>query len=660
MALVVKDRVKETTSTTGTGTLTLAGAVAKFQSFSVVGDGNTTYYAIESGNGTDWEVGVGTYTASGTTLSRDTILESSNSGSAISLSGTSIVFCTYPAERSVNTADIGSTVQGYDADTAKYDDTTANFTGTLQVSGTAVVKAGDNISTLTNDAGYVTGNQTITLSGDATGSGTTAITVTVADDSHNHIISNVDGLQTALDDKAPIANPTFTGNITVNGDILVDEIRARTNQDLTITCGESFGSLTDGSFNDEIVRIAGEGGIKVYASSDNLTSGLNRETTLIDPSGNMNVSGTVTASSFSGALSGNASTATTLQTARNINGVSFNGSADITVTANTPNTLTRGSYLTGSNFDGSAATTWAVDATTTATANKVVARDVSGYVFATYYNSAGTFSTTGTASGMARFTGTNGTDTYGRSYTPAAAAAALSGQTMNIAGSSTSCTGNAATATQWATGRTISLTGDVTGTSASFDGSGNASITATVADDSHNHIISNVDGLQTALDGKADLSGASFTGNVYSTGNIGLDSTDYLTFTNNTQMDIYVNGSNEFRFEADGDFHADGDVIAYSTTTASDEKLKDNIEVVENAVDKLHQLKGVTFTWKRDNQASAGVIAQDVQKVLPEAVKEVKDMKGDTHLTVNYAALTSILIEAVKDLSEQVKELKGK
>jgi hypothetical protein len=148
MALVVKDRVKETTSTTGTGTLTLAGAVAKFQSFSVVGDGNTTYYAIESGNGTDWEVGVGTYTASGTTLSRDTILESSNGGTAISLSGTSIVFCTYPAERSVNTADIGTTIQAYDADTAKYTMTTANFTGTLQNGGSNVVVDTDIGSTV--------------------------------------------------------------------------------------------------------------------------------------------------------------------------------------------------------------------------------------------------------------------------------------------------------------------------------------------------------------------------------------------------------------------------------------------------------------------------------------------------------------------------------
>jgi hypothetical protein len=100
MAFVVKDRVKETTTTTGTGTVTLAGASTGFQSFSVIGNANQTYYTIT--DGTDWEVGIGTYTSSGTTLSRDTILESSNSGSAVNFSaGVKDVFVTYPAERSV-------------------------------------------------------------------------------------------------------------------------------------------------------------------------------------------------------------------------------------------------------------------------------------------------------------------------------------------------------------------------------------------------------------------------------------------------------------------------------------------------------------------------------------------------------------------------------
>jgi hypothetical protein len=102
MALVVKDRVKSSTTTTGTGTITLGAAAAGFQAFSVIGDGNTTYYTItDTVNGT-WEVGIGTYTASGTTLSRDTVLESSNSGSLVNFAaGSKDVFVAYPAERAV-------------------------------------------------------------------------------------------------------------------------------------------------------------------------------------------------------------------------------------------------------------------------------------------------------------------------------------------------------------------------------------------------------------------------------------------------------------------------------------------------------------------------------------------------------------------------------
>jgi len=102
MALVLADRVKETTTTTGTGTITLAGAATGYQSFAAVGDANSTYYCIAGQGISEWEVGIGTYTSSGTTLSRTTVLASSNTGSLVSFSvGTKDVFVTYPSSRSV-------------------------------------------------------------------------------------------------------------------------------------------------------------------------------------------------------------------------------------------------------------------------------------------------------------------------------------------------------------------------------------------------------------------------------------------------------------------------------------------------------------------------------------------------------------------------------
>jgi hypothetical protein len=107
MALVLKDRVRESSVTSGTGTITLDGAVSGFQSFSVIGNSNTTYYCIADVTTGDWEVGVGTYTASGTTLSRDSVLESSNAGNLVDFSGNiKDVFCTYPAEQAVTLTDV--------------------------------------------------------------------------------------------------------------------------------------------------------------------------------------------------------------------------------------------------------------------------------------------------------------------------------------------------------------------------------------------------------------------------------------------------------------------------------------------------------------------------------------------------------------------------
>jgi len=114
MALVVADRVKETTTTTGTGAITLAGAEVNFVAFSsVLSDGDTTYYAIVDDASQDFEVGLGTYATSGNTLTRTTVLASSNGGSAVDLSaGSKEVFINYPAGKSVYLNDSGQLVIG--------------------------------------------------------------------------------------------------------------------------------------------------------------------------------------------------------------------------------------------------------------------------------------------------------------------------------------------------------------------------------------------------------------------------------------------------------------------------------------------------------------------------------------------------------------------
>lgn len=189
MALVVKDRVQETTTTTGTGTITLAGAVTGFQSFSVIGDANTTYYTIAAGS--QWEVGIGTYTASGTTLSRDTILESSTGGTAVDFSaGIKNVFVTYPAEKSLyldannNAIGLGTVATTTTLTNATGLPLTTGVTGTL-----SVANGGTGQTTYTNGQlliGNTTGN-TLTKATLTAGTGTSITngsgSITIAPDS---------------------------------------------------------------------------------------------------------------------------------------------------------------------------------------------------------------------------------------------------------------------------------------------------------------------------------------------------------------------------------------------------------------------------------------------------------------------------------------------
>lgn len=111
MAIVVKDRVQQTSTTTGTSDFVLSGSIAGFQSFAAIGNTNITYYAAVDPNTGDWEVGLGTYSTTGPTLTRTTIYESSNAGAKISFgAGAKNVFCVYPAERAIYEEPDGQTL----------------------------------------------------------------------------------------------------------------------------------------------------------------------------------------------------------------------------------------------------------------------------------------------------------------------------------------------------------------------------------------------------------------------------------------------------------------------------------------------------------------------------------------------------------------------
>jgi len=161
-SLKIADRVKETSTTSGTGTLTLAGAKAGFQAFSTLGDGARTQYAITNAAG-DFEVGIGTYTSSGTTLSRDFVFDSSNSGNKVNFTAAEKdVFVTMPADRAgvLSAVDISSASGTIAGSQSIIPETTGGFTlgsvfvgnSTTTISGTVVVF--DNATYMIADTAY--------------------------------------------------------------------------------------------------------------------------------------------------------------------------------------------------------------------------------------------------------------------------------------------------------------------------------------------------------------------------------------------------------------------------------------------------------------------------------------------------------------------------
>ena len=141
------------------------------------------------------------------------------------------------------------------------------------------------------------------------------------------------------------------------------------------------------------------------------------------------------------------------------------------------------------------------------------------------------------------------------------------------------------------------------------------------------------------------------------------NSSDYIHFDTNVGMSFYTNGAEDMRLTDGGILHVDSDIVAYSATI-SDERLKENIENVTGALDKVCGLNGVTFNYKHDGKASAGVIAQEVEKVLPTAVvnrnESIKEeLDGEEYKTVEYSQLSALFIESIKELKAENEELRA-
>lgn len=351
------NRAKMSTATTGTGTITLGSAVAGFQTFAASGvvDAEVVRYTIE--DGTAWEIGSGTYTSSGTTLSRT--LDESSTGSLLNLSGSATIFVTAAAEDLQSaTANTASTLVARDA--------SGNFSA-----GTITAALSGNATTATNITGY--SGTYWTSNNDGTGSGLDADLLDGQQGTYYYPASNPNGYTTNVGDITGVtagvglSGGGTSGDVTLTVDLseLTDMTAAMVGTDEFIVLDASADRRKAANeiglsiFNNDAGFTTNVGDITGVTAGSYLTGGgtsgtvtLNVDATTTNTASKVvarDASGNFSAGTITAALTGNASTATVLQTARTINGVSFNGSANITVADSTKLPLTGGT-LTG-NLD---------------------------------------------------------------------------------------------------------------------------------------------------------------------------------------------------------------------------------------------------------------------------------------------------------------------
>ena len=469
--------------------------------------------------------------------------------------------------------------------------------------------------------------------------------------------STFTGNVTTVADVAIGGNLTVTGNATINGNLTFGDADTDTvsfgaeidssiipDDDDTFDLGSSTKQwrnlFIDGTANiDSLVADTADingGTIDAAVIGGNTAAAITATT--------INASGTITGDvtgdltgDVTGNVSGNAGTATVLASARTIGGVSFNGSANID--------------LPGVNAAGNQDTTGnAATATALATTRSIaLGGDLSG---SANFNGTSDITISATIANNAVALGTDTTGNYAASV---------------AAGSGISVTGSAGESTAYTVAHsdTSSLSGASSNSGRTYiqnltvDGFGHVTAIATATE-----TVTNTNTTYSAGSG-LDLSGTTFSVEADlrdGITHVGRDSNDYIAI-NTTSIDFVLDGNTDVRIENDGDLHADGNVIAYSTTI-SDQRLKHDIEKIDSALDKVEQLNGYTFSYNKDGKRSAGVIAQEVEKVLPSAVENKSLVfhgeEGVEYKTVQYDQLHGLLIEAIKELKEKLDECKCK
>jgi hypothetical protein len=660
MALIVKDRVQEISTTVGTGTLTLGGAVLGFQSFAAIGNGNTTYYAISDPVTGDWEVGIGTYTSSGTTLSRDTVLSSSSSGSLIPFAaGTKNVFCTYPSERSVyrDTANTYTVQQAFDAITANSIALTTGTITTTPTSNTDIVNKqyADAIASGIHFHEAVAYATTAALPAATYNNGTSGVGATLTANANGAL--TVDGY-------------TFTSPAD-NGTRILVKNQSNGAENGVYTLTQAGNSSPGAPF------------ILTRATDfDTVGTGVDQ----IDEGDFFLVTGGTA----------NTNTAWVQQTAPPITigttAIVFQQfAAPITYTAGTGLNESPSFTFNIANTGVSAATygsasqvpVFAVNAqgqitTVTDTAIAISAGVVSGLAAS---------ATTDTTNASNITSGTLGTSRLSGSYTGVTGVGTLTAGTWNA---------NTIAAIYGGTGLTSFTTGDLIYANSSTTlatladvAVGNALISGGVgADPSWGKIglATHVDGTlplgnggsgQTTAQAAMNAFAGAVTSGQYLRGNgtnvvmSAIQAADVPTLNQNTtgSAATFTSTTQNSQFNSIGVGTAAsgtaGEIRATNNVTAffSDDRLKDKLGKIEHALDKLCSLEGFYYEPNKVAQSlgydvvrEVGISAQQMKKILPEIVAPAPI--DAQYMTVRYERALPLIVEAIKELRAEVEALK--